>query len=149
MNFLGFHGRLQSGSDQIRLGEADIAVPKVREAVSERDLVLGVRPEQVQFADASAFRGVVFGAEYLGTTQIVTFTTPHGTLRARVPADVDVRIGERIGLAFRPEKLSLFDKASGRAIITSLREANLHGCWSPRRREQAFRREPGGGRAFT
>src|SRR5207248_661700 len=94
MNFLGFHGRLQSGSDQIRLGEADIAVPKVREALSERDLVLGVRPEQVQFADASAFRGVVFGAEYLGTTQIVTFTTPHGTLRARVPADISVRIGE-------------------------------------------------------
>jgi multiple sugar transport system ATP-binding protein len=127
MNFLDFFAALASGAEQIRLGEADVAVPRIREALGERDLVLGVRPEQVQFSDASAFRGIVFGAEYLGTTQIVTFTTPHGTLRARVPADAEVRVGERIGLTFRPEKLSLFDKASGRAIITSLTEADIHG----------------------
>ena len=35
-------------------------------------VVLGVRPEHIRFSDAAALRGRVFGAEYLGTTQIVT-----------------------------------------------------------------------------
>ena len=48
-------------------------------------------------------------------------------MRARIPANVKVRIGERIGLAFRPEKLSLFDKASGRAISTALTKGAAHG----------------------
>jgi multiple sugar transport system ATP-binding protein len=54
-------------------------------------------------------------------------TTEHGALRARIPADVNVRIGDRVGLAFRPEKLSLFDKASGRAISTALTQGAVHG----------------------
>jgi multiple sugar transport system ATP-binding protein len=115
MNFLGFHDSIVRGGAKVRLGETEIATPRALEALSARDLVLGVRPEQIRFAD-EGLRGVVFGAEYLGTTQIVTLTTPHGALRARVPADVPVRVGESLGLNFRPDKLSLFDKQSGRAI---------------------------------
>jgi multiple sugar transport system ATP-binding protein len=89
-------------------------------------LVLGVRPEQIDFTD-DGLPGVVFGAEYFGTTQIVTVTTAHGTLRARVPADLSVRVGQGLGVAFRPEKISLFDKASGRAISTELRKAAPNG----------------------
>jgi multiple sugar transport system ATP-binding protein len=48
-------------------------------------------------------------------------------LRARVSADLNLHVGERIGLAFRPEKLSLFDKASGRAISTALTQVPSHG----------------------
>ena len=69
------------------LTTARSAYPTVRENLGEGEFVLGVRPEQVQFTDAGPLRGVVFGVEYLGTTQIVTLTTPHGTLRARVSAD--------------------------------------------------------------
>ena len=35
-------------------------------------------------------RGAVFGAEYLGTTQIVTVETADGIVKARVPADLPV-----------------------------------------------------------
>ena len=35
-----------------------------------------------------ALRGSVFGAEYLGTTQIVTVTTEHGPVKARLPASM-------------------------------------------------------------
>ena len=72
----------------------------------------------MRLRDGGAVRGEVFGTEYLGTTQIVTLTTAHGTLRARLPAETIVRRGERVGLEFRREKLSLFDKASGRAPCT-------------------------------
>ena len=126
MNFLSFHDRVEKGATTVRLGASEIIVPTVREDLSERDLILGVRPEQVRFAD-QGLRGVVFGVEYLGTTQIVTLTTDFGTLRARAPADLRVRAGETLGLAFRPQHISLFDKASGRAIATDASEAIAHG----------------------
>jgi multiple sugar transport system ATP-binding protein len=127
MNFLVFADRVESGAAQVRLGEAEIAVPMMRESHAIGELVLGVRPEAVLFDDASALRGAVFGTEYLGTTQIVTVTTEFGRLRARVAADLDVRVGEHLGLSFRPEKLSLFEKPSGRAIRTALHEGATHG----------------------
>jgi multiple sugar transport system ATP-binding protein len=126
MNFLTFHDRIEKGANTIRLGGGDIIVPTVLEELNERDLILGVRPEQIRFAD-DGLHGIVFGAEYLGTTQIVTVTTAFGTLRARVPADVNVRVGERLCLGFKPEKISLFDKASGRVISTAAMEAALNG----------------------
>jgi len=72
-------------------------------------------------------RGEVYGAEYLGTTQIVTVTTRYGALKARSPASIHFRTGESVGLDFRPDTLSIFDKASGRAIRTALHGGGLHG----------------------
>ena len=126
MNLLTFHASLEKGAGCVKFGKSDVRVPTVYESLGERELVLGVRPEAVQFSDSSDFRASVFGAEYLGTTQIVTVTTEHGAVRARIPANVKVRIGDRIGLSFRPEKLSLFDKASGRAISTALTKGAAH-----------------------
>jgi multiple sugar transport system ATP-binding protein len=127
MNFLGFHDRLAAGAAAVRLGGSEIRVPRLHEDIAERELVLGVRPEDIRLQDDGPVRGEIFGAEYLGTTQIVTLTTPHGTLRARLPAGVAVRRGDQVGLGFRPERLSLFDKASGRALRTALMEGELHG----------------------
>jgi multiple sugar transport system ATP-binding protein len=127
MSLLSFVGRLEAGATEIRLGRSNIQVPAVRESLPECELALGVRPEAVRFDDASALRGAVFGTEYLGTTQIVTMTTEFGVLKARVGADLDVRIGERVGLAFRSERLSLFEKSSGRAIYSELHEGAVHG----------------------
>ena len=61
-----------------------------REDRAEGDLALGVRPEHIRFDDASQLRGRSFGAEYLGTTQIVTVNTAHGQVKARLPADIAV-----------------------------------------------------------
>ena len=127
MNFLHFHGDLRRGASSVRLEEGSVQVPEIHEDLEDRDLVLGVRPEDVRFSDGGALKGEVFGAEYLGTTQVVTFTTAHGTLRARLSADVGFRRGERVGLGFRAEKLSLFDKASGRAVRTALLDGEIHG----------------------
>jgi multiple sugar transport system ATP-binding protein len=127
MNFLDFHGGLHRGATSVQLGEGAVGVPEVHEEVEPRALVLGIRPEDVRLRDDGAVRGEVFGTEYLGTTQIVTLTTSHGTLRARLPADMAVRRGERVGLEFRREKLSLFDRSSGRALRTALLEGAPHG----------------------
>ena len=45
-------------------------------------------------------------------------------LKARSPASVSFRTGENVGLDFRPDTLSIFDKTSGRAVRTCcMREA--------------------------
>jgi multiple sugar transport system ATP-binding protein len=120
MNFLPVHAALKKGTRALRVNGASVAVPEVQEDMPETELALGIRPEHIRFDDSSAFRGSVFGAEYLGTTQIVTVTTEHGQLKARLPASARVASGDTVGLAFRGERLSLFEKASGRAVASAL-----------------------------
>ena len=99
-----------------RLNGAAVPIPRVSEGRAESPLVLGVRPEHIRLADSSNLRARIFGAEYLGTTQIVTLDTEHGQVKARIPADAVARAGETVGLTFRTPQLSLFDAATGRAI---------------------------------
>ena len=128
MNFVPFRGRLAAGDRSVRIGEAVVPVPEVREGAAETELVLGARPEHVRLSADGSLRAEVLDAEYVGTTQIVTLATEQGaTLKARLPADVAVRCGDRAGLVFRPEKLSLFDKTSGRALRSALHEGVAHG----------------------
>ncbi|MEO8668579.1 MAG: ABC transporter ATP-binding protein [Bauldia sp.] len=127
MNFLYFGSALTKGAASVRVNGAEVTVPTIREDRREGEYVLGVRPEHIRFDDASRLRGTVFGAEYLGTTQIVTVNTEYGQVKARLPAAVAVTAGETVGLALRPERLSIFDKASGGAVRTALGEAAAHG----------------------
>jgi multiple sugar transport system ATP-binding protein len=69
----------------------------------------------------------VVGAEYLGTTQIVTVITANGQVKARLPSGQVVRVGETVGLALRPDRLSLFDAVSGQALPLGLGEGGHHG----------------------
>ena len=123
MNFLKFQGGLAKGAREVVVQGAAIAVPELREEVAAGEMALGVRPEHIRFDDASKLRGSVYGAEYLGTTQIVSVETQDGIVKARVPADIAVRTGDTVGLSLNAARLSLFERASGRAIRTSVHEA--------------------------
>ncbi len=127
MNLIPFAGPLAEGATEIVVDGATVAVPALREGTSATDLVLGVRPEQVRVVGDGGVRGEVFGSEYLGTTQVVTVTTRVGTVRARMPSDVKVAVGETVGLGFRPEKLSIFEKPGGRALRTAWTAAAAKG----------------------
>jgi multiple sugar transport system ATP-binding protein len=127
MNFLPLRSGLAKGARSLWVNGATVAVPEIHEDLPESELTLGIRPEHIRFDDSSALRGSVFGAEYLGTTQIVTVTTEHGQIKARLPASARFTNGETVGLSFRGERLSLFDKTSGRAIRSALDERSAHG----------------------
>ena len=102
-------------------------MPEVLENRADGKFALGVRPENVSFADSSRLRGRVIGAEYLGTTQIVTVDTANGQIKARLPSAEAVRVGETVGLALLPDKLSLFDQISGKALHSALYEGGYRG----------------------
>jgi multiple sugar transport system ATP-binding protein len=42
--------------------------------------------------------------------------------KARLAANVKVSIGDAVGLQFRPDRISLFDAGSGKAIPTALHD---------------------------
>ncbi len=120
MNFLPFEAGLAQGAQSIQIGAATVAVPALREDVSQRPLVCGVRPEHVHFADSAGLRGEVLGTEYLGTCQVVTVHTATGaTVRAKVDVQTPTARGDHVGLRFDASAVSLFDEASGRALRTA------------------------------
>ncbi|MBL9033580.1 MAG: ABC transporter ATP-binding protein [Rhodospirillaceae bacterium] len=127
MNFLHFNAGLARGSGEARLGDAIVQMPVVHEDIAPSDLALGVRPEHISFDDRSALRGSVYGSEYLGTTQIVTVNTDFGQIKARTKSTGEVRPGANVGLRFHADRLSLFDRGSGRAIRSALYEEGAHG----------------------
>jgi multiple sugar transport system ATP-binding protein len=120
MSFLGIHTALRRGDRIIRIDGAPVEMPELLEDRAEGQFALGVRPENVSFADSSDLRGRVIGAEYLGTTQVVTVATASGQIKARLPSAKMVQVGETVGLTLRPEKLSLFDVTSGQALVSAL-----------------------------
>ncbi|MCA0872806.1 ABC transporter ATP-binding protein [Seohaeicola saemankumensis] len=127
MNFLRFDGKLAPGATHVGLNGHDMRVPELREG-AEGKLVFGVRPEHITLTDAGDYRAEVLAAEYLGTTQIVTLATPNGEVKARIGAAQKVAAGETVGLAFRPDTVTVFDEASGRALRSAKNEGVLaHG----------------------
>ena len=127
MNFLPFESGLQSGDRAIKFRDISIPVPEIYQHRAAGPLVLGVRPEHIRFSDAAPMRGRVFGAEYLGTTQIVTVETEQGRIKVRLSSRVPVQVGETVGLTFRSERLALFDAQSGSAIRTASHGSASHG----------------------
>jgi multiple sugar transport system ATP-binding protein len=127
MSFLGTQASPRCGDRSIEVDGVAVEMPELFEDRPEGKFALGVRPENVSFTDSSALRGRVIGAEYLGTTQIVTVTTGGGQIKARLPSGKPVHIGENVGLALRPDRLSLFDAVSGQALQSALYAGGQHG----------------------
>ncbi|GFE49280.1 ABC transporter ATP-binding protein [Roseobacter cerasinus] len=127
MNFLAFEGTVAEGAQRIEMQGQSMTVPRQHQGASGQ-LIFGVRPEHVTLSDAGAYRGEVRATEYLGTTQIITLDTPNGELKARVPAGQIATVGEKIGLGFKGEAVTLFDDTSGRALRSELNEGIVtHG----------------------
>ena len=126
MNFLPFDAALAAGAQSVCIGPATVGVPTLRESVSQRPLLCGVRPEHVSLRDESTLRAEVLGTEYLGTSRIVTLATAQGaTLRAKVGVNSAAQRGDQVGLQFDAAAVSLFDRASGRALKTA-RDDHAH-----------------------
>ena len=116
MNFLRFEASLEPGAQAVALSGAPVPLPRLEKPAASGRYALGVRPEHVRLADDAAFRGLVTATEYLGTTQIVSLDTPNGDIKCRIPSGQAVRAGERVGLAFKTQTLSLFDVETGGAL---------------------------------
>ena len=119
MNFLDFEGALETGDETATLSGLALGMPALHEAASGA-LSYGVRPEHFQLSDSAPYRGRVLATEYLGTTQIITLDTPNGEVKARVSSDQVATVGEQVGLSIKADTVSVFDRATGRALRSAL-----------------------------
>jgi multiple sugar transport system ATP-binding protein len=130
MNFLPCHlsnGGLARGTNSVAVDGAEVAMPPLAEDAAGSAFVLGARPEHITLAPDAPLRASIYGAEYLGTTQIVTLTLRDGTsVKARVPSDVPTRVGDTVGLRLHSDRLSLFHRG-GAVVRSALHEERSHG----------------------
>jgi len=117
MNFLNFKGSLTKGDEQVKCNDQVFRVPKQLESVTG-DLLLGIRPEHVSLSSSSTFIGKITNIEYLGTTQIVTFDTDSGELKAQISSNENIQMAQNIGLDLSPEKITLFDGTTTKALLS-------------------------------
>ena len=80
-------------------------------AAQGADLVYGLRPENLAFAD-QGLAGTLSMIEPTGPETYVTVDTAVGKLTARVPGNVRRRVGEAVHLQWQAEQAHLFDAAS-------------------------------------
>jgi len=125
MNFLTFSGMAGSGTNAVKLGDAEISIPTLRNGTSG-DLALGVRPEHVRLSDAGSIRGEVLATEYLGTTQIVTVRTAFGDVKARIASEENIQTGITTGLDLDARTLTVFDAEKGSALLSEANEGVLN-----------------------
>ena len=117
MNFLHFKGSVNTGDSTVTLAGQTFEIPLQLQGC-EGDIAFGVRPEHISFDSNSQYRGDIIATEYLGTTQIVTLQTENGTLKSRISSAEPASEGERVGLAFNPRTITLFDQKSGAALLS-------------------------------
>lgn len=126
MNFIPTRAALERGATALSVGDAQVLLPALTEAITERALLYGVRPEHVSLSNDAKFRAEVTGVEYLGNCQIVTVNTAVGsTLRAKVDVRAPAKRGDHVGLVFDVSQVSLFDADSGRALRTARDDAAM------------------------
>ena len=78
--------------------------------------ITGIRPEHVTFESTSAFRGRVIAQEFTGADTFVRIATGRGELLARTSAAQTPQAGQHVGIAFAPEHVRRFDRATGELL---------------------------------
>jgi len=86
---------------------------------ADENLVLGIRPEDIAFADPDDQNAITVETtvvEPLGDVSYVYFEFDGNQYTASVPGDTIVAEGEEIVITFPEDKIHLFDMADGRAL---------------------------------
>jgi len=125
MNFIPLRlqrreGRLQALLDS---GQARCELPLgLSEAgLEDRDVILGIRPEQISLAPTEAnglpgIRAEVQITEPTGPDLLVFVTLNQTKVCCRLAPDIPARVGDSLTLQFDPARVLLFDAASGERL---------------------------------
>jgi len=125
MNFIPLRlqrreGRLQALLDS---GQARCELPLgLSEAgLEDRDVILGIRPEQISLAPGEgngmpSIRAEVQITEPTGPDLLVFVTLNQAKVCCRLAPDVPARVGDSLTLQFDPARVLLFDAASGERL---------------------------------
>jgi multiple sugar transport system ATP-binding protein len=125
INYL--HGTIETanGAAVFRCGGLRLALPAALatrlSGAAGREIMLGIRPEDVcapnQRPDAPTIRGTVESVLPVGSDRFLGLKIEGNSVFVRVDKQTQHREGESVTLATVPERLHLFDKASGLSLL--------------------------------
>lgn len=84
--------------------------------VEGQPLVFGIRPEDVHLEPGAPVEAVVHDVENHGVEKIVTLAVDELHLRATVSGQARLEIEQPVRFGWNPEKVALFDRASGLSL---------------------------------
>jgi len=111
-------GILDSGQFQLTMPR--IISSSVKKGISDSEVILGFRPEDVTLKDrqtADAIKTEVYVSEPLGSEVIVDLKIGDDLVRAKTPPDTKLKIGETKWLSLNKDKIHIFDKKTGKTLI--------------------------------
>jgi multiple sugar transport system ATP-binding protein len=125
MNFASVH--VTNGSGGLRAGNTGLAIDVPAEVgarlapYADRDVILGVRPEDLELANGSdppglCFEAIVEVVERLGAESLLDLQVGGQTMVASVEPNVRAKRGDKLRFALRPDRLHFFDTNSEAAI---------------------------------
>jgi multiple sugar transport system ATP-binding protein len=93
----------------------------IREKASGSEVILGIRPEDIDISDKEAQEGIaaeIYVIEPLGSELIITFKLGDSTIKVRSPTKATPRLtaGKRVSLSLN-RNIHIFDKKTGMAIF--------------------------------
>jgi multiple sugar transport system ATP-binding protein len=111
-------GKVASGRAIMAPG-FELPVGATASGTADRQLTFGIRPEDIMVETGAPVEAKVHDVENHGVEKIVTLRVGDNMLRATVSAQTKVAIEDDIRFGWNPDKLTIFDRASG----VSLRHA--------------------------
>jgi multiple sugar transport system ATP-binding protein len=82
-------------------------------SASEGAMTFGIRPEDVEVASGAPVEAHIHDIENHGIEKIITLRAGENLVRAAIPARVDVKLEDAVRFGWKPEKVILFDAATG------------------------------------
>ena len=109
-------GRLVSGKAVVQPTSFELPYGGAAANTDGRPLVFGIRPEDLYLEAGAPVEAKVHDVENHGVEKIVTLRAGDVMLRATVPARTALAIEQPVRFAWNPDKVVLFDKASGLSL---------------------------------
>ena len=122
MNFLSGTVISEGGDYKLKLGDTlvELSPEKVPASLGElvgREVVLGIRPEDLCISDCEGLRAEVEVTEPMGNETYVHMLYGSQRLISRVSADSSFTPGQEVSVRLRSDKIHLFDKQSSERIV--------------------------------
>jgi multiple sugar transport system ATP-binding protein len=123
MNLIDCRYQMQNGRAMLIHEEFSLDVTGLKEAIERNaknsDLRLGIRPEDIaiDMSKHGAVVGQVYVREPLGARALLSARVGSTLLRTLVPAELTFEIGQKVWFHFPTEKIHLFDRKTGAAVV--------------------------------
>ncbi len=109
------NGRLVAGRAVVAPG-FELPAGAAAAGAADRPLTFGIRPEDVQVEQGAPVTAKVHDVENHGVEKILTLRVGDNMLRATVPARTSLSIEDEVRFGWNPDKLTIFDQASGLSL---------------------------------